>query len=740
MAAQAQIDGGPCTAELDGEVVRSGDGQRSAPRTPSSPRRFWQRSWVEPCLCTRWAGCTERTSSEFGRSGTPGSPTLRRLSSQKRNPLCDASVARVLPANPSPSVSGFPPTGHWGLMVTDKDLLQRSLAGDTVAFGALVERHEAAVCAVSFAVTGDREVSEDVTQDAFLTAWRSLPTLREPARFKAWACGIARNLARKARATRSRLVEAAREPADPLPGADEMLDARSREAAVWASLESLSPTYREPLVLFYREGRSTREVAEALGLSIATVEQRLSRGRKQLRAEVMDLVERTLEDGPPPGRISSAVVATIGVNAIPVGGDATTSSGPAPGSNSTTMKTILIASALATTAGLTAYAASSSTGGTSPSAPSETGLATTTAGHEPARDTKSAKQRPTTKTSASLGSDLLRKNTTQGAALELIDKPFELTNLGPSNVVVDVRGGRSEATGSSKDLPIIGHIEGVVRTEKGKPIANAVVLGGRTLTMKFGKNIGAQAGVLSDERGRFVLPVFQPANIGVLAAHNEHGMSAVVSASTQSEEVELRLVPFSWIEGTVTEGAEGIPARVALLGSKAPLLVFSGPTQEDGTYRLGPLPPGPYTIAASTSHSDAGSITRFPEFHVRLRPRHSTHRDIQASDGPMLVLESTLPETLAIEWVRLGIFTGPRDIESLEAFADLARTSSSEDYQGITRSGIDSHSGDASFTGLAPGTYTGCVGVRLKDDEGRIECKTVELSEDDLKVINFGPR
>jgi len=625
-------------------------------------------------------------------------------------------------------------------MVTDEDLLERSLGGDTSAFGALVERHESAVCAVSFAVTGDSGLSEEVAQDAFLAAWKSLPALRKPSQFKAWTCGIARNLARKARATHARVVAGSSERADPSPSAEELLDARSREAAVWASLESLSPTFREPLVLFYREGRSTREVAKALGLSVSTVEQRLSRGRKQLRAEVMDMVERTLEDKPPSGRVCAAVLTTIRVDAIPVGGGGTTSSVPAPASNSTTMKKILIASTFAATAGLTAYAASSRTRDESASDLSTSSRTIADAPDGTERPTSAAGALRDEPASVLASSKSAEEATSKGAPVGSMDTPFELTKLGPNHVVINVRGGKSEATGSSRDRPVIGHVEGTVLSADGNPVANAVVLGGRSLSMKFGTNIGSQAGVLSDDQGHFALPVFQPSDIGILAAHHEHGMSAAVPTSTEGSHVELRLAPFSWIEGTVREGEGGIPARVMLLGSRAPLFAFGGPTEEDGTFRLGPLPPGSYSATASTSLSDSGTITRLPEFRVRLRPGHSTRRDFRAAEGPMLVLESTLPEQLDIEWIRLGVFTGRREIASLDAFTALAADAPREDYQGITRGGIDAHRTDASFTGLAPGIYTGCLGVSPGEGEGSVECQTVELTGDELEVIDFSSR
>jgi RNA polymerase sigma factor (sigma-70 family) len=82
---------------------------------------------------------------------------------------------------------------------SDAELLEASRRGEHDAFAALIERYQGVVSAVSYSRTGDRALSEDVAQDTFIAAWRQLGQLREPSRLRAWLCGIARNLARKAR-------------------------------------------------------------------------------------------------------------------------------------------------------------------------------------------------------------------------------------------------------------------------------------------------------------------------------------------------------------------------------------------------------------------------------------------------------------------------------------------------------------------------------------------------------------
>lgn len=166
----------------------------------------------------------------------------------------------------------------------DAALVQASRRGDAQAFEHLVERHKSLVFAICLAATGDRCDAEDTAQDTFLAAWNTLERLREPEKLRPWLCGIARNLAAKShRRTRRRRPSAAEaaEP-EPMPTPLETLMSRETEAQVRDALLAMPETYREPLVLFYQEERSIRDVASALGLSVDAVKQRLTRGRRIL--------------------------------------------------------------------------------------------------------------------------------------------------------------------------------------------------------------------------------------------------------------------------------------------------------------------------------------------------------------------------------------------------------------------------------------------------------------------------
>ncbi|NUO47620.1 MAG: sigma-70 family RNA polymerase sigma factor [Polyangiaceae bacterium] len=179
------------------------------------------------------------------------------------------------------------------------------------AFARLVAENQSAVCAVAYSTLRDRAASEEVAQEAFLIAWRKLPELSEPPKMPAWICGIARNLAKNARRQAARTEtsdDLAAVPADDGGPLDDLLNAEN-EALVSRALARLSDTYREPLVLFYRQDHSIREVAAALDISEATAKQRLSRGREQLTESVRTMVERALGKTGPGAAFTAAVVA-----------------------------------------------------------------------------------------------------------------------------------------------------------------------------------------------------------------------------------------------------------------------------------------------------------------------------------------------------------------------------------------------------------------------------------------------
>src|SRR5947208_2913457 len=79
------------------------------------------------------------------------------------------------------------------LEANDTDLVTASRAGDRDAFGEIVSRYQSLVCSVAYSATGGLAQSEDLAQETFVAAWKSLGHLNDPSRLRSWLCGIARN-------------------------------------------------------------------------------------------------------------------------------------------------------------------------------------------------------------------------------------------------------------------------------------------------------------------------------------------------------------------------------------------------------------------------------------------------------------------------------------------------------------------------------------------------------------------
>jgi RNA polymerase sigma factor (sigma-70 family) len=198
----------------------------------------------------------------------------------------------------------------------DGDLWQLVRQGSVPAFEALVRRYQSLVCAVAYNACGDLALSEDVAQEAFWAAWRERASLAEPGCLRGWLCGIARNLGHNARRRQLRTAGgAALDAATHVParerGPAEEAVSREEEALVWQALAQMPESYREPLVLFYREEQSIHAVAAALELSEDAVKQRLSRGRGMLQERVAQLVEGALRRSRPGRPFTVAVVAGL---------------------------------------------------------------------------------------------------------------------------------------------------------------------------------------------------------------------------------------------------------------------------------------------------------------------------------------------------------------------------------------------------------------------------------------------
>lgn len=168
----------------------------------------------------------------------------------------------------------------------DDALLVRRFANcrDEDAFAELVRRYRGLVYGVAQRVLSQRQDVEDVFQATFLVLARDAAGIRNRASAASWLYGVAHRLALKARARRAAqretpLKDETMDHANPLAE----LAQRSELQALDEELNELPERYREPLVLHYLLGRTNRQIAEELRMTVAAVEGRLKRGRDRLR-------------------------------------------------------------------------------------------------------------------------------------------------------------------------------------------------------------------------------------------------------------------------------------------------------------------------------------------------------------------------------------------------------------------------------------------------------------------------
>ena len=162
----------------------------------------------------------------------------------------------------------------------DARLVRDAQNGDEAAFGRLYERYARVVHGLLLARVPRADV-DDLVQDVFLTAWRRMDALRDPAAFGGWLAIIARNRATDFHRRAPAYVE--------LPAtvaAHDATAARTEALAILDLIRTLPDAYRETLVLRLVEGLTGPEIADRTGLTAASVRVNLHRGMKLLREKL----------------------------------------------------------------------------------------------------------------------------------------------------------------------------------------------------------------------------------------------------------------------------------------------------------------------------------------------------------------------------------------------------------------------------------------------------------------------
>ncbi|MBN1973062.1 MAG: sigma-70 family RNA polymerase sigma factor [Sedimentisphaerales bacterium] len=198
------------------------------------------------------------------------------------------------------------------------ELLEASIKGNTAAFESVVKKYQSFVCAITYSAIADVEKSEDMAQETFLHAWNNLSKLKDLSKFKSWLITITRNIISDSLRKQKRDLINKAAPIEEIENVhikqvepDNQVMTSEQQAVVYDALMQIPEKYREPLVLFYRQGQSVKNIAGQLDLSEELVKQHLSRGRKMLREQVASMVESTISKTGPTKAFTSIVMASI---------------------------------------------------------------------------------------------------------------------------------------------------------------------------------------------------------------------------------------------------------------------------------------------------------------------------------------------------------------------------------------------------------------------------------------------
>jgi RNA polymerase sigma-70 factor, ECF subfamily len=167
-------------------------------------------------------------------------------------------------------------------------------------FEEIYDAYSDRVLNLAYRITANEETARDLTQEIFVKVYENLGEFEQRSQVFTWIYRIAINhiTSHLRREKRRRLFffmdqrltdvfrEGEEEPASAVPAADapadKKLEASERAQLVWSIVRSLPEKYRVPLVLFFYDEMSQKEISDVLGLSVAAVETRIHRAKKQL--------------------------------------------------------------------------------------------------------------------------------------------------------------------------------------------------------------------------------------------------------------------------------------------------------------------------------------------------------------------------------------------------------------------------------------------------------------------------
>lgn len=176
--------------------------------------------------------------------------------------------------------------------MTESEIIDRILGGDTEAFAVLVAQHQRRALSLAERMMQNTEDARDVVQDAFVKAYKSLSRFNRDATFSTWLYRIVYTTSLNALEKRKRMplydmLDEETAPAWIEPTVFESMEASHIDEIISDEMKSMNPIYATILELFYVDDRSYDEIVSITGLPLGTVKTRLNRGRTLLRTALL---------------------------------------------------------------------------------------------------------------------------------------------------------------------------------------------------------------------------------------------------------------------------------------------------------------------------------------------------------------------------------------------------------------------------------------------------------------------
>ena len=177
-----------------------------------------------------------------------------------------------------------------GLMSNPDDLIARVQSGDCEAFGLIFEHHSRFVYKFIYAMLGDPNLAEELTQETFLGAYKGIHALRGEAQLKTWLCGIAKNIVYKSLRAKGKEAKKSGDEVESLkvfddknPSPDREFLSKELNSLIRLALKKLDEDKRLVFTLKELQNLSYQEISEITGFAIPKLKTDLHRAKNEMR-------------------------------------------------------------------------------------------------------------------------------------------------------------------------------------------------------------------------------------------------------------------------------------------------------------------------------------------------------------------------------------------------------------------------------------------------------------------------